>query len=238
MGAGMETDEEWEDARRQMVERVALHFADTGNTTGLFRMGDRLEAALSTVPRHRFVPPGLVGLAYADSALPIDHGQTISQPFIVALMIELAHLTSDARVLEIGTGSGYEAAVLARMVDDVYTIELVPELAERSAACLAELGFGGIHVRCGDGFEGWPEEAPFDAILVTACSPEVPEPLLQQLAVGGRMVIPVGSPNAYQELRVIEKTGTDDFVVRHGLSVAFVPLVHSEDANGDEGEAS
>ena len=137
-------------------------------------------------------------------------------------MIELAHLTSDARVLEIGTGSGYEAAVLARMVDDVYTIELVPELAERSAACLAELGFGGIHVRCGDGFEGWPEEAPFDAILVTACSPEVPEPLLQQLAVVRVGLDALDAPRARTEPAL-------EHVAERGDAAAFDLLQLSED---------
>ena len=210
-----------------MVERVSRHFVETGNLTGLLRMGDRLESALLRVPRHHFVPAALADLSYEDSALSIGYGQTISQPFIVALMIELAKLDREARVLEVGTGSGYEAAVLSLIVEEVYTIELVPELADRSAACLAELGFERVHLRSGDGFEGWEEAAPFDAIFVAACSRDVPKPLVRQLAIGGRMVIPIGAPNAYQELRVIEKTSADEVVVRHGLPVAFVPLVHS-----------
>lgn len=221
-----EGDAYWENARIDMVECVARHFAQTGDMTGTFEMGDRLKAALRSVPRHRFVPSASQALGYHDSALSIGHGQTISQPFIVALMIELAAVKPGDRVLEVGTGCGYDAAVLSLIVDEVYTIERVPELAERSSDCLSDLGFDRIHVRCGDGFDGWPEAAPFDAILVTACANEIPAPLVTQLAIGGRIVIPVGTPNAYQELQVVEKTGVDETVVRHGLPVAFVPLIH------------
>lgn len=224
-----------EEARRDMVEQVARHFSDTSHSTGVSVMREALRTALSRVPRHHFVPSSSVHLAYADTALPIGYGQTISQPFIVALMIELALRGGEARVLEVGTGSGYGSAVLSQVVDEVFSIERVSELAEASAARLAELGFDRVRVRCGDGFDGWEESAPFDAILVTACSQEIPKPLLDQLAIGGRMVIPIGSPNAYQELRVIEKTSDEEYVVRHGLPVAFVPLVHCEESGNANG---
>jgi len=209
-----------------MVERIERHFEETADTTGEAALDARIRQALLSVPRHRFVPEALEARAYADSALPIGCGQTISQPFIVALMTQLARVDRSARVLEIGTGSGYETAVLAEVASEVFSVELVPELAERAEALFAELGIPRIHVRTGDGFLGWPEAAPFDAILVTACAAEVPSPLLEQLAPGGRMVIPVGQPNAFQELQVIEASGAGAPVVRHVLPVAFVPFVH------------
>ena len=210
-----------------MVDVVARHFEQTREETGIGAMSASLRDALLQVPRHRFVRSGSRALAYADTALSIGFGQTISQPFIVALMIELAGVTPESRVLEVGTGGGYQAAVLGSIASEVYTIERVSELANESAALLDELGFDRVETRCGDGFEGWPEAAPFDAILVTACSSEAPSPLIAQLKVGGRMVIPVGTPRAYQELRVVEKIAADEVVVRHGLPVAFVPLVHA-----------
>ena len=224
-----------QDARdlEQMVERVAWHFADTADVTGESALDERVREAMRTIPRHRFVPEALRPRACADSALPIGCGQTISQPFIVALMTQLARIDRGARVLEIGTGSGYEAAVLAALASEVYSVERVAELAERAEALFAELGISRIHVRTGDGFLGWPEAAPFDAILVTACAPQVPRPLIEQLAPDGRLVIPVGHPNAFQELQVIRATGGGEHVVQHGLPVAFVPFVH-ESAPDDQ----
>jgi len=181
----------------------------------------RVLAALRKVPRHEFVPAFVRGGAYADSALPLSHGQTISQPYIVAVMTELAALGPDAKVLEVGTGSGYQAAVLAEVAKEVYTIEIIGALAEAAQATLTRLGYGNVAVRHGDGYQGWPEHAPFDAILVTAAPPEVPEPLRQQLAVGGRLVIPVGE--RYQELRVIERTA-QGFTERDVFPVRFVPM--------------
>jgi protein-L-isoaspartate(D-aspartate) O-methyltransferase len=221
---------DWEAERQEMVDVVSRHFIDSENLTGVGRIGDRLRAAMLRVDRHRFVPESLVHLSYTDSALSIGHGQTISQPFIAALMIELAGVGPATRALEIGTGCGYVAALLSLVAREVYSIERVPELAADSSSCLGDQGFGEVHLRCGDGFEGWREAAPFDSILVSACAGELPEPLVEQLSVGGRMVIPVGAPNAYQELRVIEKTGKGDVEVRHGLPVAFVPLVHSAES--------
>ncbi|MBN1305837.1 MAG: protein-L-isoaspartate(D-aspartate) O-methyltransferase [Anaerolineales bacterium] len=157
--------------------------------------------AMRTVPRHRFVPEDMIGQAYTDSALPIGFGQTISQPYVVAWMTELLDLKPGQKVLEIGTGSGYQAAVLAELgYVEVYSIEIVPELADRAALVLDELGYTGIHTRQGDGYYGWPEQAPFDAIIVTAAPDHLPPPLVEQLADQGRIVIPIGPPGWYQTL--------------------------------------
>ena len=200
------------EARRRMVE------------TQIVARGVRDPAvleALRRVPRHRFVPETDRNLAYSDGPLPIGQGQTISQPYIVALMTELAALNRASRVLEVGTGSGYQAAVLGEVAGSVFTIEIVPELGERSAALLRELGYANIAVRVGDGYDGWPEEAPFDAIVVTAAPEKVPQPLLDQLKVGGRLVIPVGI--GYQELLVITRT-EDGYDRRSTIPVRFVPM--------------
>lgn len=179
-------------------------------------------AAMAKVPRHRFVRPADADLAYADRPLPIGLGQTISQPFIVAYMTEALGMTRDHKVLEVGTGSGYQAAVLAEFVREVYTIEIIPELAERARALLQELGYRNVHVRVGDGYLGWPEAQPFDGIMVTAAPDHVPEPLVQQLAVNGHMAIPVG--REYQKLLVISKTSRG-VVRQETLDVRFVPLI-------------
>jgi protein-L-isoaspartate(D-aspartate) O-methyltransferase len=180
-------------------------------------------AAMGRVPRHEFVPAAVRGQAYADRPLQIGHGQTISQPFIVAFMTQALNPAPTDRVLEIGTGSGYQAAVLAELVAKVYTIEIVQPLGERARADLARLGYRNVDVRIGDGYEGWPEEAPFDAIIVT-CSPErVPAPLVTQLREGGRMIIPVGEAGGAQELYLLEKRGTK--VVQSAvMPVRFVPM--------------
>jgi protein-L-isoaspartate(D-aspartate) O-methyltransferase len=181
----------------------------------------RVLTAMGAVPRHEFVPEALRGRAYVDRPLPIDEGQTISQPYIVALMTELARVDTDSRVLEIGTGSGYQAAVLAEIVKEVYTIEIVEPLGKQARQVLERLGYQNIQFRIGDGYRGWPEAMPFDAILVTAAPPRVPEPLKEQLAVGGRLVIPVGEH--YQSLRVITRTASG-FDEREVASVRFVPM--------------
>ena len=181
----------------------------------------RTLAALREVPRHLFVPGESRGQAYADHPIPIGHGQTISQPYIVAFMTEAAGLRGGETVLEVGTGSGYQAAVLARIAARVYTIEIVAPLAEASAALLKSLGYANVSVRAGDGYLGWPEAAPFDAILVTAAAPRIPEPLKQQLKDGGRLVLPVG--DEWQELVVVTRRG-DRFEERRVLPVRFVPM--------------
>jgi protein-L-isoaspartate(D-aspartate) O-methyltransferase len=162
-------------------------------------------AAMRKVPRHRFVPEEVRRAAYADSPLPIGHGQTISQPFIVAAMTETAAITRDAKVLEIGTGSGYQAAIAAELSDHVYSIEIVPALATRAAATLQATGYERVHVRSGDGYHGWPEHAPFDVIIVTAAADSIPPPLVAQLKDGGRMLIPVGPQFGAQNLVLVTK---------------------------------
>ena len=178
-------------------------------------------AALQKVPRHRFVPSTLQNLAYADQPLTIGYGQTISQPYIVAYMTEAAHLTPRSKVLEIGTGCGYQAAILAEIAQEVFTVEIVPELAQQARDRLEALGYQNIHYKIGDGYKGWPEFAPYDAILVTAAPDHRPQPLLQQLAVGGHLVIPVGTIG--QRLEVLHKTSTD-LEMEKAIAVRFVPL--------------
>ncbi len=185
----------------------------------------RVLEAMRQVPRHRFVPPRLARLAYRDYPLPIGHGQTISQPFMVAFMTEALGLKPGDKVLEVGTGSGYQAAVLSRLAAQVYSIEIIPQLQDEARARLARLGYGNIHLRTGDGYLGWPEAAPFQGIIVT-CAPErIPPPLLEQLAPGGRMVIPVGPRGGVQELVLVEKDHRGGLRRRRLLPVRFVPLV-------------
>ena len=188
-------------------------------------------AAMSRIPRHLFIPEDVSAFAYADEPLPIGRGQTISQPYIVAYMTEALRLGRTERVLEIGTGSGYQTAVLAEVAGEVWTVELVEELSLRAQARLEALGYGNVHFRIGDGSGGWPEAAPFDGILVTAAPTTVPEDLEGQLAPGGRMIIPVGL--GAQELVLVERVG-DSFRRRSLLGVRFVPLVR-HGARGHDG---
>ena len=183
----------------------------------------RVLDAMRTVPRHRFVPADVAALAYDDRPLPIGNGQTISQPYIVAYMSDLLAIAPHHRVLEIGTGSGYQAAVLAKLAKEVYTVEIVPELAREAAATLKELGFTNVEVREGDGYAGWPERAPFDRIMVTAAPERIPQPLIDQLAPGGRLVIPVGEQHDTQWITVVEKT-PQGVIQRKTIPVAFVPF--------------
>jgi protein-L-isoaspartate(D-aspartate) O-methyltransferase len=185
----------------------------------------RLLAVMGAVPRHRFVPPDELAWAYSDGPLPIGHGQTISQPYIVAWMTELLELKSTDRVLEVGTGCGYQAAVLAELTDEVHTLEVIPELAQQAEKTLAELGYTKVHVHAGDGSLGWAEAAPYDGILVAAAAPSAPQPLLDQLAEGGRMVVPVGS-RGFQQLEIWQRVG-QKLISRTDLAVCFVPL-HGE----------
>ena len=180
--------------------------------------------AMRSVPRHLFVPAGNRDMAYNDQPLPIGNGQTISQPYIVAYMTEALDPGPDDRVLEIGTGSGYQAAVLAEIVKDVFTIEIVPKLGNRASKLLDELGYGNIHVRIGDGYLGWPEEAPFDAVIVTAAPERIPEALIMQLREGGAMIIPVGRRGGVQRLLKGVRKG-DQLITTKELDVRFVPMV-------------
>jgi protein-L-isoaspartate(D-aspartate) O-methyltransferase len=179
--------------------------------------------AMRSVPRHLFVPKSMQERAYADSPLPIDAGQTISQPYVVALMTELLELEPQQRILEIGTGSGYQAAVLSTLVEEVFTIEIKEILYRQATERLEELGYGNVHTRHGDGYFGWEEEAPFDGIMITASVDHVPPPLLQQLVDGGKIVLPLGHPFSFQNLVVVTKDG-EDYRLRQVTGVLFVPM--------------
>ena len=214
---------DYESQRRALVaeirEEVALA-ADYGAPP----ISEDTLSVIGKVPRHEFVPDTQKRMAYWNRPLPIGGGQTISQPYIVALMTDLAEIGKDEKVLEIGTGSGYQAAVLSEVAGHVYTIEIIDWLGERAALDLERLGYDNVTVRIGDGYAGWTEYAPFDAILVTAAPEEVPQPLVDQLAVGGRMVIPVGGEHEVQTLRLLTKEADGIVTVKNVIAVRFVPL--------------
>ena len=210
--------------RSRMMEEIAALMRETRAETGRAALSGRVASAMAKVPRHEFVPDGEKRNAYANRPLPIDLGQTISQPYIVALMTDLMEVGPGDRVLEIGTGSGYQAAVLAELAGAVYTIEIVEPLAREAAARLGRLGYRNVMTRTGDGYRGWPEQAPFDAIVVTAAPREVPQPLIDQLKPGGRLVVPVGGQVAGQTLLLIEKRPDGTIARREVLAVRFVPL--------------
>ncbi len=209
--------------RARMIEDVARMARDTARETGRDVFDARVMAALGRVERHRFMPPAQSAQAYENRPLPIGHGQTISQPYIVALMTDLLNIRPGDKVLEIGTGLGYQAAVLAELAHAVYTIEIVEPLGRSAAGTLAAAGYWNVRPRIGDGYRGWPEEAPFDAIMVTAAAPEVPQPLLDQLKAGGRLVIPLGARGA-QSLYVLEKDARGAITRRKIIDVRFVPF--------------
>ena len=212
------------DARAELLEEIEAEFRATAGLTGRPAPSSCVIAALRQVRREAFVAPGSEPRAYDNRPLPIGHGQTISQPFIVALMTELLDLHPGENVLEVGTGSGYQAAVLAELGAWVCAIAVVPPLAARAAAALVAQGYGQVALRTGDGRPGWPERAPFDAIIVTAAAPKVPPALIEQLRPGGRMVMPVGEPHGDQELILITKDAAGEVTRRGILPVAFVPL--------------
>ena len=210
-----------------MLDRIDELMQLTAAQTGRPRLSATIREAMGRVPRHRFVPEPQQASAYSDRALPIGEGQTISQPFIVALMTELLEPAPGQRILEVGTGSGYQAAVLAECGARVFTIEIVPSLGERAGALLAELGYRNIEVRIGDGYLGWPEQAPFDRIVVTAAPDHIPQPLLDQLAAGGRMVIPVGPERWQQDLLLITRSADGRTLTDNKIPVRFVPLTRA-----------
>ncbi len=212
------------DSHAALLEEITLEMRETARWTGRAELSPRVTAALAKVRREAFVAPGSERAAYDNRPLPIGHDQTISQPFVVALMTELLDLRPDDRVLEVGTGSGYQAAVLAELAGKVCSIEVIPELAAGAARALAGQGYDAIELRVGDGGVGWPERAPFDAIIVTAAAPDVPSALLEQLRSVGRMVIPVGPRHGDQELLLITKDAAGTVIRRGILPVAFVPL--------------
>ena len=207
-------DDEWERLRLQMVDR---------QIRGRGIRSPAVLKAMAAVPRHLFVPPDVRAFAYEDRPLPIGLGQTISQPFIVAYMTEALQTSPDDSVLEIGTGSGYQAAVLAELVRGVYTIEIIPALADRARRALAEAGYRNVHVRTGNGYLGWPEQAPFPRIIVTAAPEEIPPALVEQLAIGGTLVLPVGT--SFQEMTIVTKTAAG-VTEKKTMPVRFVPMVN------------
>ena len=213
------------EARLDMVRTIEVTARQSGGSATATTLDAGVLEAMRRVPRHAFVPASQRELAYTNRPLPIGYGQTVSQPYIVALMTDLLRLGQHSRALEIGTGSGYQAAVLAELGHHVYTIEIVSELAELAAKRLSELGYGTVHSRQGDGYYGWPDAAPFDGIIVTAAASQIPPPLLEQLKPGGRMVIPIGAAFLVQELMLIEKLADGSIRTEALLPVAFVPLV-------------
>ena len=211
--------------RARMVGEVEAMYAETRSETGLARMSPAVRAAMGKVERHRLVPSSEAPRAYRNHPLPIGSGQTISQPYIVALSTDLLAPKPTDVILEVGTGSGYQAAVLAEIVARVYSIEIIASLGNEARKRLEELGYGNIEVRIGDGYAGWPEKAPFDGIVVTAAAPRVPQSLVDQLKPGGRMVIPVGGAGDVQYLKLLTKRADGGVDEKRVLPVRFVPLV-------------
>jgi protein-L-isoaspartate(D-aspartate) O-methyltransferase len=214
-------------ARQAMLKEIAADVRLTSESLNKEALDPRVLEAMAKVPRHELVPDALQGVAYENRPLPIGHGQTISQPYIVAVMTDLLKLEPGARALEIGTGSGYQAAIMGELAGEVYTIEIIAELGEQARRNLELLGYKNIEVRIGDGYYGWQEHAPFDAIVVTAAASHIPPPLIKQLKNGGRMVIPVGSRFMVQQLLLVEKDEAGKVTTRQILPVRFVPLTGS-----------
>ena len=210
--------------RRAMVDEIAAEAGETRDAIGKPAFDPRVLDALRAVPRHEFVPADQRPSAYRNRPLPIGHGQTISQPYIVALMTDLARVEPGDKVLEVGTGSGYQAAVMAELAQAVYTVEIIEPLGRQAMQRLRALGYDKVHVRLGDGYDGWEEHAPYDAILVTASSSHVPPPLVRQLKPGGRMLIPVGAAFMVQQLVLVEKYRDGSVSTRQIVPVDFVPL--------------
>lgn len=225
----MAEDDPFAEKRRRLLDEIAQDARDTAFWTGREAFSDTTMAAMAAVPRHEFVQGGDEVVAYINRPQPIGHGQTISQPYIVALMTDLLDLDGTEKVLEIGTGSGYQAAVLAHAAARVFTVEVVEDLGRAAADRLAGLRYGNVFTRIGDGYRGWPEEAPFDAIMVTAAPERMPEELIRQLRPGGRMIVPIGRAHDRQTLTLVVK-GMDGTVTADSvLPVAFVPMVKGKD---------
>jgi len=216
--------EDYQVQREHLVGQIAQDVKGTSRYLGKSSLDERVMRVMGLVGRHRFVPAGLQSQAYQNRPLPIGYGQTISQPYIVALMTDLLEPQAGDVVLEIGTGSGYQAAVLSLLVDRVYTIEIIPELAQSAAQRLARLGFTNVEVKNADGYYGWEEHAPFDAIIVTAASSHIPPPLVRQLKPGGIMMIPVGARFQVQQLSMVRKSLDGELSTRQMLPVRFVPF--------------
>ena len=214
----------WDRLRQSMVDEVLAMIHDTRSFTGTDEFSVPVMDSMGEVPRHKFVPTAQKIFSYENRPLAIGYGQTISQPYIVALMTDLLKVNGESTVLEVGTGSGYQAAILSGLVKDVYSIEVVEELAEQAKQRLDELGYDNVHVKHGDGYYGWEEHAPFDGIIVTAVAGQIPPPLIEQLKVNGRMVIPVGTPFSSQYLVLVKKSSEGKVRTQQILPVRFVPL--------------
>ena len=223
-GATGPADDPYSAARQAMLEEIAADVRLTSKSLNTEALDPRVLEAMATVPRHELVPDELRDVAYENRPLPIGHGQTISQPYIVAIMTDLLKFEPGQRVLEIGTGSGYQAAILGELGGEVYTIEIIEELGVQARMNLQRLGYSNIEARIGDGYYGWEEQAPFDAIVVTAAASHIPPPLIRQLKNGGRMIIPVGSRFMVQQLLLVEKDAAGKVTTRQILPVRFVPL--------------
>jgi len=220
----VKADDSYQAKRDKMIRLIEQDVVDTSAYLKRSSLDRRVLEAMTRVPRHEFVPTDLVDRAYLNRPLPIGHGQTISQPYIVAIMTDLLDLKPHHKVLEIGTGSGYQAAVLAALDTRVWSIEIIEPLGLQAKTRLQRLGFNSVEVRIGDGYYGWPEHAPFDAIIVTAAANHIPPPLVKQLSIGGKMIIPVGSRFSTQELILITRVNENELVTRLVLPVRFVPL--------------
>ncbi len=222
--SGADDDENWHRARQGMVQDIRSDVAVTAERIGRAALNEAVMRVMGEIPRHEFVPADRQRLAYHNRPLPIGYGQTISQPYIVALMTDLLAVSPEAKVLEVGAGSGYQAAVLAALVRQVHSIEIIPALAGECRERMSRLGYTNVTIHEGDGYYGLPDEAPFDSIIVTAAAAYIPPPLVAQLKPGGRMVVPVGSPFALQHLMLVEKDETGTVSTRQVLPVRFVPL--------------
>jgi protein-L-isoaspartate(D-aspartate) O-methyltransferase len=216
--------DQWTAARQEMVRDIERLTAETAAATGRRALDPKVMAAMAKVPRHLFVPPGQQPYGYDNRPLPIGFGQTVSQPYIVAVMTDLMRVKPGDITLEIGTGSGYQAAILSELVKEVYTIEIIEPLGKQAEQQLVRLDYGNVEVKIADGYYGWPEHGPFDAIIVTAAASYIPPPLVRQLKPGGRMVIPVGASFLTQYLMLVEKQPDGSVVSQQILPVSFVPL--------------
>lgn len=214
---------------QRMLNDIEMEVHLTRHLIGKNSLNDRVMTAMKKVPRHEFLPPDLRYCAYDNGPAPIGSGQTISQPYIVALMSDLLDTKPSDIILEIGSGSGYQAAVLSQLVQQVYSVEIIEDLATAARKRLIKLGYNNVEIRNDDGYFGWSEHAPYDGIIVTAAAPHIPQPLIDQLRTGARLVIPVGFPYSYQELMVVEKRANGEIETQMVLGVSFVPLTGEHD---------